>query len=203
MENPMDQTTATYKEHFEKFIEGTRGLDTPNADIKKWIDAFLHHIPKGGLIIEMGSAFGRDADYMKAHGYKVVCTDIAQPALEKLVAKDYETHMYDVRDVVPEEWRRRYDGYFANAVLLHLTDDAFKTALTNAYDMLKHGGVAAFSLKIGVGEEVTSRKMDAPRYFRYYYKPEVEAIIGELPFDIISIEYTADEKWIVAILRKR
>ncbi len=199
----MDQTTQTYKEHFEKFIEGTRGLDTPNADIRKWIDAFLHHIPQGGLIIEMGSAFGRDADYMKAHGYKVVCTDIAEQALEKLLTKGYETHMYDVRDQVPEEWRRRYDGYFANAVLLHLTDDAFKTALTNAYDMLKHGGIAAFSLKIGVGEEVSIKKMDAPRYFRYYYKPEVEAIIGELLFDIISIEYTADEKWIVAILRKR
>jgi SAM-dependent methyltransferase len=203
MTEAMDQTSQTYKEHFHKFIEGTRGLDAPNADIRKWIDAFLHHIAKGGLIIEMGSAFGRDADYMKSKGYKIVCTDIAEPALEKLNRKGYETHMYDVRDAVPEEWRRRFDGYFANAVLLHLTDTAFREALTNAYDMLKHGGVAAFSLKIGIGDEVTSRKMDAPRYFRYYYKPEVEAIIGELPFDIISLEYTADEQWSVAILRKR
>lgn len=203
MNNHMDATVETYKQHFERFIEGTRGLDTPNADIRKWIDAFLHYIPKGGVIIEMGSAFGRDADYMKSHGYKIVCTDVAEPALDKLLSKGYETHMYDVRDEVPEEWRRRFDGYFANAVLLHLTDDAFKLALEHAHDMLRHGGIAAFSLKIGVGEEVSTKKMEAPRYFRYYYKPEVEAIIRTLPFDILSLEYTGDEKWIVAVLRKQ
>ncbi len=203
MHEGMDKTAETYKQHFHKFIEGTRGLDAPNADIRKWIDDFLHHIPKGGTIIEIGAAYGRDSDYMKKVGYKVVCTDIAEPALEKLHAKGYETHYYDVRDEPNDDFRLRFNGYFANAVLLHLTPDAFKQALVHAYDMLKHGGVAAFSVKIGEGEEVTTRKMDAPRYFRYYYKPELEALIGELPFDVLQLAYTRDEKWIVAILRKR
>lgn len=199
----MEQTAETYRKHFRKFIEGTRGIDAPNADIRKWVDDFMHYIQKGGYIIEMGSAYGRDADYMKQHGYRVLCTDVAEPALEKLRSKGYNAQLYDVRDAPPIEWRRTFDGYFANAVLLHLTSPAFTTALEHAYDMLKIGGVAAFSVKIGEGEEVTTRKMDAPRYFRYYYKPELEEIISALPFEILQLEYTADEKWIVAILRKR
>lgn len=199
----MEQTAETYRRHFEKFIERTKGLDEPNADIKKWIDDFLSHIPASGSIIEIGSAFGRDADYMKQHGFHVLCTDIAELALEKLKSKGHETQLYDAREAPPLDWQHRFDGYFANAVLLHLTDDAFKTALEYAYDMLKHNGVAAFSVKIGSGDEMSSKKMDAPRYFRYYYKPEIEAVIRGLPFDVLSMEYTADEKWIVAILRKR
>jgi len=203
MENRMDQTVETYKKHFGKFIEHTQGLDKPNADIQKWIDDFLGYIQKGGTILEIGAAFGRDADYMKKQGYRVICTDIAEEAIDKLEAKGYEVHLYDVRDAPPTDWQRHFDGYFANAVLLHLSDEAFKSALEYAYDMLKHGGVAAFSVKIGTGEEVTTRKMDSPRYFRYYYKPELETIISGLPFEILQLVYTHDEKWIVAILRKR
>lgn len=199
----MDQTAETYKRYFEKFIERTKGIDEPNADIKKWIDDFLGHLPHGGTIVEIGSAFGRDADYMRLHGFHVQCTDIAPLALEKLKSKGYEAELYDARNAPPVDWQRRFDGYFANAVLLHLTDEAFKTALEYAYDMLKHGGIAAFSVKIGEGDEVSTRKMDAPRYFRYYHRPELETIISALPFDILQLDYTSDENWIVAILRKR
>jgi SAM-dependent methyltransferase len=199
MDNPSNKTIETYRQNFDKYVERTpRQIE---GEFKAWIDSFLSHIPQGGAILEIGSAMGRDARYFAEKGYKVLATDIIPQALEKLAAEGFETAEFDFRDAPNLEWTDKFDGFFANAVLLHAPPDVFESALRNVALVLKQNGVAAFSLKTGEGEEISMEKMDAPRYFRYHTEPEVREILNKLPFEIVSTAIADNGKWLHVVMR--
>lgn len=198
MENPSDKTIETYRQNFDKYVERTPA--EPSGEFKEWMDSFVSHIPQGGTILEIGSASGRDARYFAEKGYKVVCTDIIPQALQKLSDEGFETVEFDFRNQPKAEWTEKFDGFFANAVLLHAPPEIFENALKNLAVVLKENGVAAFSLKTGEGEEITLEKMDAPRYFRYHTEVEIREILSKLPFEIISISHADNEKWLHVVM---
>lgn len=200
-ENPLDKTVETYKQNFNKYVERTRV--EPSNEFKEQIDLFLSNIPKGGIILEIGSASGRDARYFSDKGYKVFCTDIVPEALEKLSNEGFETSEFDFRDNPKQEWNKKFDGFFANAVLLHASADIFEKALENISVVLKDNGVAAFSLKVGNGEEITLEKMDAPRYFHYHTEQEIRDILSKMPFEIINISCVDNNKWLWVLIRAK
>lgn len=195
-----DQTIQTYQQNFNTYIERTP--HDVGGDFQKWTDAFLSKLPPEGQVLELGSAFGRDAKYMTGKGFKVLCTDIIPQALEKLAQEGFETAMFDFRDTPPHEWLNRFDGFFANAVLLHAPQDIFERAITHLLDVLKPGGFGAFSLKTGEGEEITNEKMDAPRYFKYHSAHELAVTLEKYPVEVVSLHTTDDGKWLHVIIKK-
>lgn len=201
MENPQDTTIKTYRENFDKYVERT--TQETSGEFKQWMDSFTSHIPKGGKILEIGSASGRDARYFSSQGFEVVCTDIVPKALEKLKKEGFETSEFDFRNKPKEEWLNSFDGFFANAVLLHAPQEVFESVLSKITSILKEDGVVAFSLKTGQGEEISIEKMDAPRFFKYYAKEELEDILKKYPYEVISLSYADNEKWLHVVLRKK
>ena len=198
-ENPSNKTIETYCQNFDKYTERTPA--EVGGEFQKWMDEFSSYIPQGGAILEIGSAVGRDARYFADKGYKIICTDVIPEALQKLSEEGFETTEFDFRDEPKKEWEEKFDGFFANAVLLHAPPDIFENALRNIATVLKENGVAAFSLKIGEGEEISLEKMEAPRYFRYHTEKEIREILSKLPFEIISISQADDGKWLHVIMR--
>jgi SAM-dependent methyltransferase len=199
MENINDITIKTYKEGFNKYEERTP--KEVSGDFREWINSFTSYLPENGTILELGSATGRDARYFASKGYKVTCTDIVPEALKKLSQEGFETSEFDFRNEPKEEWSNHFDGFFANAVLLHAPNDVFKKAVANILKVLKKNGVAGFSLKTGEGEEITEEKMDAPRYFNYHNEEEIRNILSGLPFEIISISHADQNKWLHVIVK--
>lgn len=199
MENINDITIKTYRDGFDKYEERTPR--EVNGEFKGWINSFTGYLPENGTILELGSATGRDARYFASKGYKVTCTDIIPEALEKLSQEGFETSEFDFRNEPKEEWNNHFDGFFANAVLLHAPKDVFEKAVANISKVLKKNGVAGFSLKTGEGEEVTEEKMDAPRYFNYHNEEEIRNMLADLPFEIVSISHTDDGKWLHIIIK--
>lgn len=199
MENQSDKTIETYRQNFDKYVDRTPSkIDNES---KQWMDSFLSHIPPSGVILEIGSASGRDARYFSERGYRVVCTDVIPQALQKLSKEGFETAEFDFRDKPKPEWNKKFNGFFANAVLLHATPDTFENALKSITVVLRDDGFAAFSLKTGEGEEITLEKMDAPRYFRYYSEAGIKEILSKFPFEIINIHYAGDNKWLHIIMK--
>ncbi len=199
--NPAETTIATYQQYFDRYVERTQ--PEVSGEFREWMDSFLSYLPQQGEIFELGSAVGRDARYFREKGYQVMCTDIIPQALEKLSEDGFETAKFDFRDVPKQEWLGKFDGFFANAVLLHAEPDVFENALRNAATLLKENGTAAISLKTGEGEEISLEKMDAPRYFRYHSETEIREVLSKLPFDIISINHADNQKWLHIIMRSQ
>lgn len=192
-----DLTIQTYRENFEKYASKT--ALAPIGPFKEWIDRFAALLPRGATVFEIGSATGRDARYLAAKGFKVTCTDVVPGVLDRLSVEGFETAEFDFRNYPKAEWIGNFDGVFANAALLHAPQDVFENALKNVTRMLKPRGVFAFSLKAGEGEEVTSEKMDAPRYFNYHSEPEIRGILTALSLEILSVTDAEEGKWLHVI----
>jgi SAM-dependent methyltransferase len=200
MDNKLDITIQTYREHFDSYIEKTPQVVA--GEFKDWIDKFRSLLPEHSKVLELGSAFGRDARYLRDAGCLVTCTDVIPEALALLAAEGFETATYDFRDTPAPEWIGAFDGYFANAVLLHADEPTFTHALSAAVTVLKPGGIGAFSLKTGTGESVTNEKMDAPRYFLFHTEPELMSELRKLPITVLELRTRESGKWLQVIFKK-
>lgn len=67
------QTLASYEDNVVAYIEGTP--QEVSGDVKKWIDETLNGLPVTSKILEVGSAFGRDASYIESKGCSVQRSD--------------------------------------------------------------------------------------------------------------------------------
>ncbi len=168
------------------------------------IDAFIDLLPRNGNVFELGSAEGRDARYLRDEGLSVMCTDVISQALDSLQADGFQTDSYDLRDKPKTEWVHSYDGFFAKAVYLHVTQEMFEDSLSHVITILKDGGIFCLTFKLGVGEEIETGKLRGERYFKYYTEEELRNIFKKhQQFEVVSVITTSDEKWIQFLLRKK
>lgn len=194
-----DLTNQTYIQKFDVYKHNTP--DKVSGEFQVWMDDFISLLPENAKILEIGSAVGRDARYFKSKGFQVLCADVIPEALQKLSDEGFETSIFDFRDDFPKDWQGMFDGFFANAVLLHAPPGVFEITVSNIVKVLKPKGIAAFSLKVGEGEELTEDKVGAPRYFNYHTKEEVEKLLKDLPFEIIKLEHVDQDKWLHVIVQ--
>ncbi len=122
MSETNERTLKSYNNHLQEYIDGTPHEVESDASIKAWIDKALSMLPENGVILEIGSGFGRDADYIEQAGFKVVRTEAAHSFVDYLNKNKKGAIELNV---ITDEIEGEYDMVFANAVLLHLTPDEF------------------------------------------------------------------------------
>lgn len=187
-------TLQSYESAINLYVAGTPNQTTGN--VKTWIDTVLSLLTANAQIIEIGSAFGRDAEYIESQGFSVERTDAVMGFVDFLQQKGYSARNFNV---LTDDFDKSYDLIFANAVFLHFTPDEFQTILSKIHTHLSAKGLLAFSLKIGEGEEWSMEKVDSPRYFCYWTKETIQALLTQTRFEIIAM--TADEKFMQIIAR--
>lgn len=200
-DNIQDITISSYRENFNLYEKASPS--EIDAESKIWIDNFISLLPNNANIFEIGSATGRDARYFKSKGLDTTCADVIPEALQKLESEGFKTEVFDLRDQPKKDWEKYFDGFFANAVLLHIPKEIFKDTIYKIHSVLKENGVFAFSLQLGTGEEIRNNKINSPRFFQYYTEEELINLFNELPFQTIYIKITEDKKWIHLIVRSQ
>lgn len=192
-EGSNNKTLQAYEGHINDYIERTP--QEVNGYVKIWIDSMLHTLDPEAKILEIGSAFGRDADYIETQGFSVERTDATLGFVEYL-----ETQGYNARalNILTDEIDSDHDLIFADAVFLHFSDDELSLALTKVRNALSPQGILGLTLKCGIGEEWSSDKLGEPRYFHYWDKDSISQKLDEAGFlaadtDIIK---TADGRWL-------
>jgi SAM-dependent methyltransferase len=177
-------TLDTYNAAATAYIDNTPA--EVSGEVKKWIDKTLAMVDKSGKIIEIGSAFGRDADYIESKGYTVERTDGAQSFVDILVQKGHSATRFDILN---DAFSKKYDLVFANAVLLHFPPEEFRNILKKVKEALTSQGVLAFSMKVKVDrdEEWTNEKVGAPRYFRYWTLDNLKEELRNAGFTHVDI----------------
>ena len=195
-------TIQSYNEHIQEYIDGTPQEVT--SSVKQWIDAALDGLPLDARILEIGSAFGRDAAYIEEQGYSVDRTDATPAFVERLQNNGYEARLLNV---ITDEIGNQYDMVFADAVLLHFTRQETQEVMTKIYNSLKENGRFSFSLKIGEGDAWSEDKLHAPRYFCYWNRDEISAVLENTGFTNKKINESASSshnstKWLHIIAEK-
>lgn len=176
------ETLQSYQDRVEDYVQGTAQAVT--GAMKDWIDAALSGLAPEARIVELGSAFGRDAAYMAAQGFTVECTDAVPGFVERLRAGGFAARSFNA---LTDELDARYDLIVANAVLLHFNPAEFALVLAKMARALKPGGRFAFSLKRGHGESWSSEKIGAPRYFCYWQPERLEPHLRQAGFAVWTV----------------
>jgi SAM-dependent methyltransferase len=192
----------TYEEHARTYIDTLPDEAMPS--LLEWIDEALAGLDGSARILEIGSGPGRDADYIETKGYEVQRTDAAQAFIAHLQSQGHPARMLNI---LTDDIEGIYDLIFADAVLLHFTPDEVRQVLAKILAALRPGGRFAFSVKIGEGEEFTSRKLDSPRYFHYWLLPDLREILTGQGFTVVKASECADNRndrpnWLYLIATK-
>ena len=113
-------------------------------------------------------------------------------------------HSASLLNAINDELGGPYDLILANAVFLHFTIEQTKLVVAKCHAALMENGSLAFSVKQGEGNAWKSAKLGAPKYYQFWSKENLEAMLVEQDFQIIEIRSISGQnstKWLNVIAR--
>jgi len=194
-------TLASYESSVPQYTEGTPS--EPSDELKDFMQKFLDFSPapaaKDTEIMEIGSAVGRDADFIEGLGYKVERTDVVLEFLEHQQEKGSEASFFDA---LTSMRGKQYDVIYAMAVFHHFNHEQFLKAINNVHLHLKDNGVFAMAIKRGVGESYSEHKIGKPRYYLRWTEEQLIEVFGQNNFVVQDIVPAIHKEWNMCIVTK-
>ena len=188
------ETLTVYQEYFDEYVDGTPQVT--ESPYKEWIDELLARVDTQTPILEIGSAFGRDADYIKNAGYaNITPTDAFDAAVASLKQRGFvNAHKLNL---LTDDIEGRYGLVIAIAVFLHFTETEFVSVLRKLQGPLSEKGILGFTVKQGDGEEWSEHKMGAPRFFHYWQMEPLRRSVEDCGYAVLDIRNTDEsQKWL-------
>lgn len=191
-----DITLQAYEVAAGAYADATS--EEPTDGIKRWLDEATRGLGADARILEIGSATGRDARYLRMKGYVVQCSDAAGSFVELLNAKGYDALQLNV---LKDEVEGTYDLILANAVFVHFTPGECAVVFAKLRDALKGGGRLAFTVIEGDGEEWSDAKLGERRYFSYWSEPDLRSTLEVTGYriDTLVSESVRHRQWLNCI----
>lgn len=202
MDTPNDnaRTLQSYQDKTDIYVHDTPPID---AAITNWLDTSLNLIPRTARILEVGSGFGRDAEYIRSRGYDLECSDAVPNFVSLLQQKGFTARPLNL---LTDPIDPGYDLIIADAVLLHFTAEEAAFVAQKVHQALNPRGIFAVRMKRGDGPVWSDEKLGEPRYF-YYWQPEgLQAMLTQCGFEWLGMSesYTKHNQasWMHIIARK-
>lgn len=176
---------------------------TVNVSMEDIMEPFLELLPENADVLDLGCGSGRDTIVMEEHGCYVTPLDgseemckLAKVNTDKdVLCMRYEEMCFD--DV--------FDGVWACASLVHLTEDELKATLKKIMQALKVDGILYFSVHKGERDGIYGG-----RYFKDYSKRELYSLLEEISgLEVVELWTTNDvrserseHKWLNVLAKK-
>lgn len=176
--------------------------DTFGADLSEQYGKFLPLLPGQAKILDLGSGSGRDTCFFSKNGYRVTALEPSKKLCREIrKVFDGEIVCANIQSYQPEE---RFDGIWACASLIHLTEKELLWFFEHIGQYLKEDGVLYLSGKNGI---LTGETADG-RFFLEFTEALMERILaGNKQMTLEQIWYTTDAggrkgfRWLNAIFR--
>lgn len=153
-------------------------------------------------ILDAGCGSGRDAKAFQDAGYRVTALDASMKICEE-AEKLLKQKVFCMR-FEELEFRRKFDGIWACASLLHVPYKEISGVLRRFWDALKEDGIFYASFKYGEG-----KRIDKGRVFYDYDEGALKDLMMDNHFFIEDIFVTQDvrknreeEQWVNVLARK-
>ena len=193
-----DVTLRTYEASTSRYIEQS----TPYSEARcTFLDEFAR-LAQHGLVLEVGSGPGTDADYLERLGLQVRRTDGAAAFVELMRRAGHDAEIIDIRT---GELGGPYRAVLAQAVLLHLDRHEFLDVLARFHGAVGRSGILGFTVKEGDGAGWSNAKLDLPRHFTYWREPGLQSALANTGWEIISLVHVQgrSQPWIHVVARAR
>ncbi len=202
MTNTNQITLETYNKSVDEYIKTT----PPKVDghIKVWLDKCITMLQPDARIVEIGVGHGKDSDYLEENGFTIERTDASTAFVEYQIQNGHDAKLINV---LTDDLVGPYDMVLADAVWLHFNPAEAELATKKVYESLAPEGIFALTLKQGDGEEITDRKLNSTRYFRYWQEEDARKLLETAGFEVIDIVQATDYRtdrpgWLLIIAKK-
>lgn len=174
-----------------------------SADMTGNYNRFIRYLIAGCSIIDIGCGSGRDMKYFSSKGFEVRGIDYS-PTLSKLAEK-YSGCRVDCVDFLSWQADHAYDAFWANASLLHLTEEELSLFFQTKLQYLRAGGVFYLSMKTGIETGLDEKG----RFFQSFDERLLDALLIDNPCLSVLDKWISEDglgrdslKWFCVILRK-
>lgn len=205
-------TIEWYNQNADQYAQATIQTASPEE-----VDQFAKLLSEGAKILDAGCGGGRDTDLLSKKGLKAVGLDLSS-GLIKVARKTFPELEFIEGNMLSLPFPDSdFDGIWSHASLLHLeTTEEVTIALSEFHRVMKHQAILHVLVKAQTGESKTAVVTDSlskhDRFFQYFTKPELQSLLNDSGFDLISIEQYKETdrnpkgrpevEWIVALARK-
>lgn len=195
----MSSTLDYYEINAKAFVNSTRDIEFSEHQ-----DRFLTYLKPGAKILDFGCGSGRDTKYFLSKGFIVDAIDGSAEFTR--MASEYT--QIEVRQMLFQELdeENTYDGIWACASILHLTQIELLDVLGKMARALVEEGIVYASFKYGTQETVRNG-----RFFIDMTEDKMECFLSQVNLFLVKdIWITSDarrgredEKWLNIILQKK
>lgn len=205
-------TIEWYNQNADQYARTTFQTASPDE-----IDRFANLLFVGAKVLDAGCGGGRDTNLLTKKGLKVIGLDLSS-GLIKVARKTFPELEFIEGNMLSLPFPDSdFDGVWSHASLLHLeTSDEVKKALQEFNRVMKQSAVLHVLVKAQTGEFKTAVVTDSlskhDRFFQYFTELELQNLLKESGFDLISIEHYKETdrdpkgrpevEWILALTRK-
>ncbi len=197
----MKKTNRTL--NYYEFYAETYALNTSKANLELIYDRFTAYLCEGANVLDAGCGSGRDTLVFRKKGYHVTAMDGAEAmclAAEKNIGAPV-LHL----SFSEMEFERTFDGVWACASLLHLSETQLGDVLQRMFRALKERGVLYASWKYGWEE-----RWEGERFFCDFTEEKLYRFLKGNKNWAVSDCWTSEDgsgsgrkqKWLNVILRK-
>jgi SAM-dependent methyltransferase len=196
--DPHLTTLASYQANVDRYLASLAPEPAP-ATVQHLTD-FAELLTPGSLVLEVGSGPGRDALELEARGLRVRRTDATAAFVDRLRRQG---HPADLLDVLTDDLGGPYAAVWASAVLLHLSRPQLAEVLGRFRAAVAANGMLGFSMKEGDGEEWTTDKLDAPRYYVYWRQAPLLDLVRRCGWQPVTVSRASSSwaDWLYCICR--
>lgn len=208
-----EKTLDAYQKVAKNYLDSIK-TDDPTDKVSKKLKDLINNsfkqVPIGSKVLEVGSADGETAKYIKSLGYNVTASDVAQDFLKAIKENGLDPLKFNI---LVDEFKDKYYAILCWKVFVHFTNEDALNALQKSYDALEENGLFIFNAINRECKKVDSEWTDFPgsysvgenRYFNYYTKEDMDKIISNTKFEIINFQSNTTSsgvKWLIYVLKK-
>jgi len=155
---------------------------------------WLHRLPAGARLLDLGCGGGKDAGDLSQRGYRVVGVDRTTALL--LVGR----HRYPSLPLIRADLRylpfqaMSFDGLWAAASLMHLPKPAARRILTDLSRLVRPGGLFAATVTHGVKSRLVTDGWVPGRYFARWRKDELACAVRRSGWKILELKVVTNRE---------
>ena len=188
--------TDFYHTNYKEYDKRTFSIDP-----SPFLIPFLHVIPSGASILDIGCASGRDLVWFKNKGFTVTGFE-KSPGLANLARKNAQCDVIEGDFEVYDFSFLSFDGIVASGALVHVPHDRIPDVIRNISRALVQNGFFYISLKKGKGTKTD----ETGRTFYLWRDGDLRKIFDGLGFEVLNFQSSesvmnSKDVWIGYVLR--
>ncbi|MET9311052.1 methyltransferase domain-containing protein [Kribbella sp. NPDC003505] len=190
-------TNPTIDSYERDALSYAAGIDDfPPPEIEGALLRLVEAIPPGGLVLEVGSGTGRDADFVEACGASVRRTDATRAFRNLQLARGKQVELLDM---ISDDLGGPYDGILALCVFVHVDRKSTSAVLRRIAAALRPAGAFLVSVRQGSGETRGAYLMSS------WGRDEYEALLAQAGLRVDwdhRHTYGVGDTWLTFLARK-